>query len=45
MTGFSVYGFETEIEELLDKACNELDPAEFRKLLADIAQMLDERKD
>lgn len=45
MTGLTVYGFETEIEELLDEACNELDPADYKKLLADVARMLDERVD
>ena len=44
MTGLTVYGFEAEIDELLDNACNELSPEDFRKLLADIAKMLEERE-
>lgn len=34
---------ECQIEELLDKALNELSPSEYRKLLERIREMLDER--
>ena len=39
----SVYDYETEIDELLDDALNNLTPAEYSHLLDDISIILAER--
>ena len=45
MRGYTVYGYASEIEELLDDACNELSPKAYQKLLDDLAEMIDDRND
>lgn len=37
---WSIYDFESEITELMDKACNELSPDDFDKLLDNIDMIL-----
>ncbi len=39
----TVYEFEMAIDELLDKALNELSPAAYEKLLDSLSMMIDER--
>ncbi len=42
--GLSIWGYEAEIDDLLDNAQDDLAPDEYQKLLDVIAQMLEERK-
>lgn len=41
----SRYDFESQIDELLDEALNELSPKEYEKLLDSLSIMIEERKD